>query len=237
MIKLDGATLIFPTVFGYFDPHMLRRSRRSTRRCSSAIAAASGPGQAPEERRQLLRLYRRGPVPERHRRRRMRRRSKKLGFVAAKPIPQVLNNINAFAMGARSVDPEITSRSSSPASGRCRSRRPRRPTAWPTRASTSSPATSTARRSSSRPPSGAASIACGYHADQAKLAPKGYLTGAEWNWVKVYTDFVDAACRPARRCRNFVRGGLKDGFVKMSPYGPAVTAAAEGRRGRQGRDA
>ena len=23
---------------------------------------------------------------------------------------------------------------------------------------------------------------CGYHASQATLAPKGYLTGAEWNW-------------------------------------------------------
>ena len=33
-------------------------------------------------------------------------KSKKLGFVAAKPIPQVLRNINAFTMGARSVDPE-----------------------------------------------------------------------------------------------------------------------------------
>ena len=35
-------------------------------------------------------------------------KSKKLGFVAAKPIPQVLRNINAFTMGARSVDPSIT---------------------------------------------------------------------------------------------------------------------------------
>ena len=25
------------------------------------------------------------------------------------------------------------------------------------------------------------------------LAPKGYLTGAEWNWEKVYTDYVDEA--------------------------------------------
>ncbi|WP_191864342.1 BMP family ABC transporter substrate-binding protein, partial [Pseudomonas viridiflava] len=34
-------------------------------------------------------------------------KSKKLGFVAAKPVPQVLRNLNAFAMGARSVDPSI----------------------------------------------------------------------------------------------------------------------------------
>ena len=29
---------------------------------------------------------------------------------------------------------------------------------------------------------------------------------------------------------NFVRGGLADGFVKMSPYGPAVGEAARKRR-------
>src|SRR6185503_17200766 len=35
-------------------------------------------------------------------------KSKKLGFVAAKPIPQVLRNINAFTLGARTVKPDIT---------------------------------------------------------------------------------------------------------------------------------
>ena len=34
--------------------------------------------------------------------------SKKLGFVAAKPIPQVLQNINSYLLGARQVDPTIT---------------------------------------------------------------------------------------------------------------------------------
>ena len=33
-------------------------------------------------------------------------KSGKLGFVAAKPIPQVLRNINAFTLGAQSVEPE-----------------------------------------------------------------------------------------------------------------------------------
>src|SRR4029077_5606836 len=35
-------------------------------------------------------------------------KSKNIGFVPAKPIPQVLRNINAFSLGARSVDPSIT---------------------------------------------------------------------------------------------------------------------------------
>ena len=36
-------------------------------------------------------------------------------------------------------------------------------------------------------------MVCGYHANQAKLAPKGYLTGAEWNWLTVYKTFVEEA--------------------------------------------
>lgn len=35
-------------------------------------------------------------------------KSKKIWFVAVKPIPQVLNNINSFLLGARSVDPTTT---------------------------------------------------------------------------------------------------------------------------------
>ena len=34
---------------------------------------------------------------------------------------------------------------------------------------------------------------CGYHANQSALAPKGYLTGAEWNWATVYKMFVEKA--------------------------------------------
>ena len=76
---------------------------------------------------------------------------------------------------------------------------------------------------------------CGYHADQSALAPKGYLTGAEWNWATVYKMFAEKA-QAGEPLPNFVRGGLAEGFVKTSPYGPAVGDAAQGagRRG-QGR--
>jgi basic membrane lipoprotein Med (substrate-binding protein (PBP1-ABC) superfamily) len=30
----------------------------------------------------------------------------------------------------------------------------------------------------------------GYHADVPKLAPKGWITGSEWDWDKLYTDIV-----------------------------------------------
>ena len=69
-------------------------------------------------------------------------------------------------------------------------------------------------------------MVCGYHASQAKLAPQAYLTGAEWNWLTAYKTVIDAA-KAGKPHPNFIRGGLKDGYVKMSAYGPAVTDAAK----------
>ncbi|MDO8280453.1 MAG: BMP family ABC transporter substrate-binding protein, partial [Burkholderiaceae bacterium] len=54
---------------------------------------------------------------------------------------------------------------------------------------------------------------------------QAYLTGAEWNWLTAYTTVIDAA-RNGRPHPNFLRGGLKEGYVKMSAYGPMVPAAA-----------
>ena len=43
MIAQDGATLVFPTSFGYFDPHMLAVARQVPRRALLPTAAACGP--------------------------------------------------------------------------------------------------------------------------------------------------------------------------------------------------
>src|SRR4030088_2531353 len=67
---------------------------------------------------------------------------------------------------------------------------------------------------------------CGYHCSQAVLAPKGYLTGAEWNWQKIYKDYVNDV-KAGKKVPNLVRGGLKEQIVKTSPYGPAVASEAK----------
>jgi simple sugar transport system substrate-binding protein len=68
----------------------------------------------------------------------------------------------------------------------------------------------------------------GYHADQSTLAPKGYLTGAEWNWGKVYSDYV-TWIKSGQSYPHLLRGGFKEGFIKMSPYGAAVSDAAKAK--------
>ena len=61
--------------------------------------------------------------------------------------------------------------------------------------------------------------------NQSPLAPDLYLTGAEWNWAKVYPEMVQTML-DGGTIPNFVRGGLAEGFIKMSPLGPAVSDAS-----------
>ena len=164
-------------------------------------------------------------------------KSKKLGFVAAKPIPQVLQNINAFTMGARSVDPKITTTViftgdwSMPVkeAEATNSLADQGVDVFTMHVDGPKVVVETAAKRGK--------MVCGYHASQAKLAPNAYLTGAEWNWLTAYKTVIDAA-QAGKPHPNFLRGGLKEGYVKMSPYGPMVTdAAQEERRRREGQDA
>jgi len=153
-------------------------------------------------------------------------KSGKLGFVAAKPIPQVLRNINAFTMGARSIKPGLTTQVIFTGD-------------WSMPVKEAEATNSLADQGVDvftmhvdgpkvivETAAKRGKMVCGYHASQAKLAPNAYLTGAEWNWLTAYTTFIEAA-RSGKPHPNFVRGGLKDGFVKMSPYGAMVTDAAK----------
>ena len=224
MINLDGATLLFPTSFGYFDPHMLKMAAKypklQFRHCGGLWTKDKNPANTGSYFGYIDECQYLNGVVAGH-----TSKSGKLGFVAAKPIPQVLRNINAFTMGARAVNPKITTQAiftgdwSMPVKEAEATNSMIAQGVDVVTCHVDSPkvVVETAER--------AGIFTCGYHANQAKLAPKGYLTGAEWNWQKVYTDFVNDM-KAGKAPGNFVRGGLKEGFVKTSAYGPAVSEAA-----------
>ncbi|WP_369819467.1 BMP family ABC transporter substrate-binding protein [Acidovorax sp. Root217] len=224
MIAQDGAKLLFPTSFGYFDPHLLALAAKYPEVRFSHCGGMWTEGKHPKnagsffgyiDECQFLNGVVAGHMSK----------SGKIAFIAAKPIPQVLRNINAFTLGARSVKPGVTC--SVIFTGD-----------W-------SMAVKEAEATNSLADQGCdvftmhvdgpkvivetaakrGKMVCGYHASQAKLAPQAYLTGAEWNWLTAYTTIIEAA-RTGKPHPNFLRGGLKEGFVKMSAYGPAVSEAA-----------
>ncbi|MGY4452088.1 basic membrane lipoprotein Med (substrate-binding protein (PBP1-ABC) superfamily) [Bradyrhizobium sp. i1.3.1] len=66
MINLDGATLLFPTSFGYYNPHMIKMATKFPKLRFRALRRPV-ERQGSKERRQLFWLYRRGPVHFGHR--------------------------------------------------------------------------------------------------------------------------------------------------------------------------
>ena len=225
MIAQDGASVLFPTSFGYFDPHILALAAKNPNVRFAHCGGMWTEGKHPKnvgsyfgyiDECQYLNGVIAGHMTK----------SKKIAFVAAKPIPQVLRNINAYLLGARSVKADITC--SVIFTGD-----------W-------SMAVKEAEATNSLADQGCdvftmhvdgpkvivetaakrGKMVCGYHASQAKLAPQAYLTGAEWNWLTAYKTIIEAA-QTGKPHPNFLRGGLKEGFVKMSPYGAMVTDAAK----------
>ena len=224
MIKQDKATLLFPTSFGYFDPHILKVAASNPNVRFAHCGGMWTEGKHPKNVGSFFGYidecqFLNGVVAAHA------SKTKKLGFVAAKPIPQVLRNINAFTLGAQSVDPAFTTRViftgewSMPVkeAEATNSLLDQGVDAVTCHVDGPKVVVETAEKRGA--------FTCGYHASQAKLAPKGYLTGAEWNWLTPYTQLVTAA-QTGRPHINFLRGGLKEGFVKMSAYGPAATPAA-----------
>jgi basic membrane protein A len=223
MINLDGASLIFPTSFGYYNPHMIKMAKKYPKvifeHCGGLWSdkdpknAGSYFGYIDEA--QFISGIVAGHTSK----------SGKMGFVAAKPIPQVLRNINAFTLGARLANPKATTQVIFTGD-------------W-------SMPVKEAEATNSLIDQGVDVLTChvdgpktlvenaarrgamvtGYHVNQSPLAPKAYLTGAEWNWEALYPKFLKMVAS-GEGIPNFYRGGFKEEIVKMSPYGEAVSAEA-----------
>jgi basic membrane protein A and related proteins len=222
MINLDGASLLFPTSFGYFDPHILRVAPKYPDVRFEHAAGLWVPGMPKNIGSYFGYIdeaqYVNGIVAGRM------TKTNKLGFVAAKPIPQVLRNINAFTLAALSVNPKVTTQViftgdwSMPVKEAEATQSIVNAGADVITMHVDGPKTvvETASRRGV--------YVCGYHCNQAALAPNFYLTGAEWDWEDLYPKFVTMAMK-GEKIPNFYRGGYKEGLVKSSPYGAMVPDA------------
>ncbi|MBW8639842.1 BMP family ABC transporter substrate-binding protein [Hoeflea sp. WL0058] len=224
MINFDGASLLFPTSFGYFDPHILTLAPDNPdvrfEHCGGLWSADKHPANAGSYfgyigMGQFLNGIAAGHATK----------TKKIGFVAAKPIPQVLININSFLLGARSVDPEITCQVIFTGEWSLAVKEAEAVNALADQGVDVITCHVDGPKVVMETAAGRDAFVCGYHANQQPLAGDKYLTGAEWAWGNVYTDMINKTLA-GEKIDNFVRGGLAEGFIKMSPLGPAVSDAA-----------
>jgi basic membrane protein A len=226
MIFQDGARVIFATSYGFLDPFVLRVARENPNvqffHCGGSYRDKVDPPNVGIyfgfiDEVEFLAGVTAGLMTKANR----------MGFVAAKPIPQVLRNINSFMLGARSVNPSVTMRVVFTGD-------------WvlPVREAEASSSLAdqgvdvlTGHTGSPRVIVQVAERrgiwATGYQFDQSVLAPRGFLTGAEWAWGGVYRRYLemihDGKSVANGSIPRRMTGTLKDEFCRLSPFGPGVT--------------
>lgn len=146
-----------------------------------------------------------------------------IGFVGSYPVPEVVRNIDAYTLGAQSVNPKIKTKviwvSSwyDPARERQAAETMITQGADVLSQNTDSPAViQTAEEKGV--------YAFGWDSDMSKFGPKAQLVASTLNWSRYYTDTVKAVLagtwKPAETL-----WGMKEGMVVLTPLSPSVPAA------------
>lgn len=155
----------------------------------------------------------------------LKTKSNKIGYVGAFPIPEVIRGINAFTLGARSVNPEVevevvwTSTWYDPATEKAAAE-----------ALLDKDCDIIAQHQDTAGPQQAAEergvFSIGYHTDMQKSAPKANMTSAVWNWGPYYSEAVKSVMDGTYASSSYW-GGLNEGIVGLSPLTEIAPAEAK----------
>ncbi len=223
MINLDGANLVLATSFGYYSPFVVETAKKYPNvqfRHAAPLWKEGDPTNAGSYFCYVNQAHYVNGVAAG-----LSTKTNKIGFVAAKPIPSVLSNVNSVLLGARSVNPNATVQVIFTGE-------------WslPVREAEASNAlidagcdvitchvdgpkvvveTAEAR----------GVMSCGHNASQAPLAPKGFITGAEYKWETIYKIYADALAK-GEPLPNFIAGGYHNDMLRNSAFGAGATPEA-----------
>jgi len=149
-------------------------------------------------------------------------KSNVLGYVAAFPIPEVLQGINAFTRGARSVNPKAEVRviwvNSWFDPGKEREAANTLISQGADVVTHHTDSTAVVQTAEEK-----GKYAIGYHSDMAKYGPKAELTASTHDWGNYYTKTVTDAIGGTWKTSN-TWGGMKEGMVKLAPMNAAIPA-------------
>lgn len=214
----QGAKMIFATSFGYMD-YMLEVAAENP---DVKFFHCGGYMQTENAVNYLGRMYQArylsGIVAG------MKTETGKLGYLAAFEIPEVVRGINAFTLGARSVNPDITVE-----------------VIW-THTWNDPPKEKEAAfalidngcdviaQHQTAPANLQAAEArgvwgIGYHADMNDAAPEACLTSPYWNWEPYYVREVKAVMDGTWKAENYW-GGIDEDVVRLAELGKNAPAGA-----------
>jgi basic membrane protein A and related proteins len=145
-----------------------------------------------------------------------------VGYVAAFPIPEVLQGINAFMRGMQAVNPKAqmkviwTSSWFDPGKERDAAITLINQAADVLTHHTDSTAVVQAAEEKGK-------FSVGYHSDMSKVAPKGHLSAVTHHWGAYYTQAAKAVIAGTWKPRDpGVWGGISEGFIKLSTIHTSV---------------
>lgn len=151
--------------------------------------------------------------------------SNKIGYVAAFPIPEVIRGINAFTLGARTVNPDITVEVIWT-------------NTWYDPAKEKDAAVALldkgadviAQHQDTAGPQQAdqerGKFSIGYNSDMKELAPKAYMTAPIWNWGPYFVEQVKAVDAGTWKNDSYW-GGMKEEVVALAPLTENAPADAK----------
>ena len=213
-LAATGHKLIFTTSFGFMNPtiKVAKRYRKAT------FVHVSGYKRARNVSTVFARLYEgrylTGMIAG------LMTKSNVLGYVGAFPIPEVVRGINAFAQGARSVNPKAQVRvvwvSSWFDPGKERQAAETLIAQGADVVTHHTDSTAIVQAAEAR-----GKFAIGYHSDMSKYGKKAHLTAARHIWGAYYTKVAKAVLSGSWKAGD-TWGGIKDGMVDLAPFGPSV---------------
>lgn len=212
----DGNNLIFGTSYGYMDPMMEAAKRHP----DVVFMHSSGFKTQPNAGTYFGRIYEArylsGIVAG------AMTKSNVVGFVAAFPIPQVIRGINAFTLGAQSVNPEIqvkvewTKTWYGPGIEREKAELLMDQDADVIAIHQNSPAAVQAAAQRGN-------YAIGFHSDMSAFGPEATLTSAIWDWSVIYKQ-IALELREGVWDPEQLWWGLDKGVVGLAPLSDKVPA-------------
>ncbi len=145
-----------------------------------------------------------------------------IGYVAAFPIPEVIRGINAFTLGARSVNPQAevkvvwTQTWFDPGVERDAADSLLDVGADVLTMHQDAPATLQAAEARG-------ALVIGYDSDMRSFAPNAFLTAPIWNWGALYTKIAEQVHNGTWKSEK-TWSGLKEGLVQLAPMSDKVPA-------------
>ncbi len=215
----QGNTLIFTPSFGYMEPTLKVAKDFPEVKFESVTGYKTAPNVATANARYYEGRYLAGIAAGRM------TKSNVAGYVAGFPIPEVLQGINAFTLGMRSVNPDAKvivvwlNEWFDPPKERDAAMALFNQNADVVAFHTGSTAVMAAAQERGK-------MAIAYHSDMRKIAPDAQLVAVTHQWGGYYTQRARAVLDGSWKSGN-LWGGVKEGMIRVGDFGTRVPKAVQ----------